>query len=213
MKNIDSVISLIVPASLAGLLALYGLRRLLDEQAKRWRGAKGEREVQRTLKRLFSKSAHNLYLPLPGSGRLTEIDHIVLTSAGLLVVETKNYSGDIYGRADESTWTKFNRGKSRTFQNPLKQNQAHIRAVQALNLGVPVIGRVVLAGPARFPKGVPDGVSYLKSLRHDLKELRRGRPSPALEAAWSTLLANARTDRAAQKAHREGLRARYGYER
>ena len=56
------------------------------------------------------------------------------------------------------------------FPNPLRQNHGHTEAVKALVPGVRVIGRVVFTNSARFPQGMPPGVSSLHSLVGDLRE-------------------------------------------
>jgi len=51
---------------------------------------------------------------------------------------------------------------------PLHQNYLHVSALEALELGLPVMGRVVFTDGAMFPKGIPEDVSYLQDLRRDL---------------------------------------------
>lgn len=82
-------------------------------------------------------------------------DHLALTPAGLLVVETKTYSGIILGQPNESTWTQAIGRQRHRFQNPLRQNFAHVRVIEALVPDIPVEGRVVFASHAQFPKGLP----------------------------------------------------------
>jgi hypothetical protein len=45
------------------------------------------------------------------------------------VVETKNFSGWIYGNEWDSMWTQTLFGKKRQFRNPLRQNYGHVRAL------------------------------------------------------------------------------------
>ena len=71
------------------LLAITALKALFSARLK---GAAGERAVARVLNRLGAVTLHDIILP-DGRGGLTQIDHLVLTQAGLLVVETKNYAG------------------------------------------------------------------------------------------------------------------------
>jgi hypothetical protein len=64
-------------------------------------------------------------------GRLSEIDLIGVGQAGVFVIESKNYSGWIYGNAADRYWTATlnNRTKNR-FYNPIKQNASHIAALR-----------------------------------------------------------------------------------
>ena len=133
------------------------------------RGKLGETRVRKRLNRIWSEALHDVILPASRGG-LTQVDHLVLTGAGLLVVETKNYRGRIFGREREAQWTQRLGRHGITFPNPLRQNHGHTEAVKALVPGVRVIGRVVFTNSARFPQGMPPGVSSLHSLVGDLRE-------------------------------------------
>ena len=61
----------------------------------------------------------------------TQIDHIVVSIYGIFVIETKNYKGWITGSEYGDYWTKNMYGKKYTFRNPLKQNYAHVKALEA----------------------------------------------------------------------------------
>ncbi len=62
----------------------------------------------------------------------TQIDHVIISRYGVFVVETKNMSGWIFGREHDPFWTKTNKGNKLRFQNPLHQNEGHIRALSQL---------------------------------------------------------------------------------
>lgn len=59
----------------------------------------------------------------------TQLDHIVVARSGLFVIETKNFSGTIYGKEKAKTWTQYLGGKKSIFQNPLQQNYLHTRTL------------------------------------------------------------------------------------
>lgn len=65
----------------------------------------------------------------------SQIDHIVFSVYGIFVIETKNYSGWIYGGENSENWTKNVYGNKYLFRNPLKQNYAHLKALQEV-LGI-----------------------------------------------------------------------------
>lgn len=83
-------------------------------------GARGEAAVARRLRRSCAEVANDLILR-DGRGGLTQIDHLALTSDGLLVVETKDLGGLIFGQAHDRTWTQCIGRQKRTFENPLRQ--------------------------------------------------------------------------------------------
>ena len=189
------------------LLAIAALKVLFSARLK---GAAGERAVGRVLNRLGEAALHDIILP-DGRGGLTQIDHLVLTQAGLLVVETKNYVGQVLGQPQDKTWTQRLGKQSFTFQNPLRQNYLHLQALKALTPGVPIQGRVVFTDAARFPKGIPEGVSTLSTLKTDLKTWLKERGNAAeLQSAWARIKASARTDRETRKTHLAAIHAKHG---
>jgi hypothetical protein len=73
------------------------------------------------------------------------------------VIETKNYGGWIFGQEGDACWTQVLRGKKSRFQNPLRQNGLHVKALAAY-LGLPrdVFHSVVFfAGDATFKTPMP----------------------------------------------------------
>lgn len=62
------------------------------------------------------------------AGQSCQIDHIFINKFGIWVIETKNYSGYIYGNENQREWTQtlaFGNEKNK-FYNPIKQNATHI---------------------------------------------------------------------------------------
>ena len=78
----------------------------------------------------------NCYLP-KDDGTTTEIDVILIHSTGIFVIESKNYSGWIFGSEDGKTWTQTlpnGRGRARKehFYNPIMQNNTHIKCLKKI---------------------------------------------------------------------------------
>lgn len=74
---------------------------------------------------------HDLYLKKP-NGNSTQIDVFVATKVGIIVIEVKDYSGWIFGNANQTNWTQvlsYGREKYR-FYNPVMQNKRHITELQ-----------------------------------------------------------------------------------
>jgi hypothetical protein len=94
-----------------GIPAVIGLGVLRHLLLPRLRGAAGEAKVGRVLGSLFDQVLNDVIVP-DGRGGLTQIDHVALTAEGLLVIETKNYSGAIFGREGEAQWTQRLGGRS-----------------------------------------------------------------------------------------------------
>lgn len=73
----------------------------------------------------YLRTISNVYVE--NNGNYTEIDVIALTEKGIYVMESKNYKGWIYGRAEDTNWTQcFKNGEKYKFYNPVKQNEGHI---------------------------------------------------------------------------------------
>ncbi len=193
-------------------LALSAILALITPRV---RGKLGEMRVANWLARFIAGEAlHDVILP-DHHGGLTQIDHLVKTGTALLVIETKNYRGQIFGRTFDAQWTQRLGRRSHAFQNPLRQNHGHIEAVKALVPGVPIVGRVVFTDAAAFPQGVPAGVSTLCSLAEDLRAALGPESPPAvrgtdLDLAWAKLKAQADQSPEARHAHRQSLTDRYG---
>lgn len=116
--------------SLLALIALLILTRLL--RSARIKGRLGERAVARALSRLDPAtytSFHDLYLPRPDEQGTTQIDHIVVSPFGIFVIETKNHRGRIFGSKNQAEWTQQIYKDKYSFQNPLHQNNLHVRAL------------------------------------------------------------------------------------
>ena len=62
------------------------------------------------------------------NNEFSQIDLVLVTSEGIIVIEVKDYSGWIYGSGNNTNWTKvLSYGKKKyKFYNPIKQNQNHI---------------------------------------------------------------------------------------
>ena len=71
---------------------------------------------------------NDVYLEI--KGRSSQIDHVVISQYGVFVIETKNYSGAVYGGENAEKWTQYLNGKKYDFQNPIKQNLSHVWAIK-----------------------------------------------------------------------------------
>lgn len=118
------------------------LRKLLKSIFGQSPEDKGLREENRVSKALRAFDAiemeghvlRNLYVP-SGHGNTREIDLLCVTTKGLLVIESKNYAGYIFGDENQQNWTvTLYAGHGRTekhrFFNPIWQNNAHINALK-----------------------------------------------------------------------------------
>lgn len=175
---------------------------------RKTKGPRGEWKVASAINSTGLEALHDVILP-DGRGGLTQVDHLIKTPVGIAVIETKNYSGKIFGQEWEPSWTQVLGRKSFHFQNPLRQNYCHVEAVRALVApGIDVMGHVIFVGDARFQE-MPAGVSGLRDFLRNLRRVR-GVPVPAdVEAGWKEVSTAARRDSATRQAHRRQLRRRH----
>lgn len=104
------------------------------------KGDVGEKCVADILKPLGT--VFNDYILVDENGKSHQIDHILVNAKGVFVVETKNYSGRIYGHENQQQWKQviryskryhYRNHRTRTFThkseeqfyNPVKQNKTH----------------------------------------------------------------------------------------
>lgn len=95
------------------------------------KGKRGERKVAKTLEKYAEKYngyvVNDVIIPSPNGGT-SQIDHVLFCTLGVVVVETKNYSGRLYGTASQQYWTQvlaYGNTKNKMY-NPLLQNKTHI---------------------------------------------------------------------------------------
>lgn len=110
------------------ILALSFVFAIFQEKIK---GILGEKAVARNLSGLPANQYKLLNdIMLKTEYGTTQIDHIVVSIYGIFVIETKNYKGWITGSEYGEQWTKNMYGKKYSFRNPIKQNYAHVKAME-----------------------------------------------------------------------------------
>ena len=155
------------------------------------KGARGEKLVAGRLRKGLPEEyliLNDIYLPLP-DGTTTQIDHVIVSQYGVFVVETKTYSGWIFGDEKSKEWTQSIYRKKSRFQNPMRQNYKHICAL-ADNLGIDksyFIGVVAFTGDCTFKTDMPDGVVYSRRAADYI----RSHNKPTIKASQVDELANA----------------------
>jgi hypothetical protein len=112
------------------IFCLFSFLKYISPEHK---GAIGEAMVARKLKKLPEqeyKVFHNIYLKTREGS--SQIDHIIVSIYGIFVIETKNYSGWIFGSENKEYWTQTIFDNKYKFRNPIKQNWAHIYALKEI---------------------------------------------------------------------------------
>lgn len=130
---------------------------LLKTLVPRWKGESGEHFVTEQLLGLDPSKysvISDLLLPSQGNISTTQIDQVVVSNFGIFVIETKAYSGWIFGDARWPYWTQTLYHHKSRFYNPIRQNYGHIKAVETLvrphSPVVPVVGFIAFPSADRI---------------------------------------------------------------
>lgn len=103
----------------------------------------------------------------------TQVDHILVSRFGVFVIETKDYKGWIFANTMQANWTQVLFRHKFKFQNPIRQNFRHVRAVQDVLDFLPpsaIKSIVVFTGEAKFKTAIPLGVFSLSRFIEYLRE-------------------------------------------
>ena len=136
-------------------------------------------------------------------GGTTQIDHILLSPFGIFIIETKNYTGWIFGTERQKMWTQRIYKKSYKFQNPLHQNYKHQKVLEKIleDLIDPAhLHSVIVFMPdCEFKTAMPNNVfkgakwtHYVETFKAKvisdtkLKRIRRRIEKEMLEKSWKT---------------------------
>ncbi|MDF3934661.1 nuclease-related domain-containing protein [Pseudomonas citronellolis] len=138
----------------------------------------GKGQIGELLVRLFAhwqldkatyRRLHNVTLNTPDG--TTQIDHVFLSRYGIFVLETKNMSGWIFGGEKQAQWTQKIYKRTYKFQNPLRQNYKHLKALEA-TLGVSpehLHSVITFVGGSTFKTEVPacvtQGIGFIRYIK------------------------------------------------
>jgi len=125
------------------------------------------------LKKVLNEISHDriddLLIPNGDEGEI-QIDHLLLTSQGLLIVDIKEAVGAVFGSDKMKEWAVISNKRRYTLSNPQAALYDRIAAVRHIVRQVPVAGRILFLDGAEFTKGVPSLVSNLDELLEEFGE-------------------------------------------
>ncbi len=147
-----------------------------------FKGWIGEIQINLITKFFLNKDAYHLIknVTVPAEGGTTQIDHVIVSRFGVFVVETKNLRGWIFGQEGDAYWTQKIFRHSEKFQNPLRQNYKHTKALSEI-LGIPddkMRPVVVFIGDSTFKTKMPENVTgprrYIQYIRSQVRPVLTG---------------------------------------
>jgi hypothetical protein len=123
------------------------------------------RRLLATVKAISADSLSDIVIP-DGLDGLIHLDLVLLTVRGILVLDVKDHRGSVFAGANMEQWTVMDGPRRISVRNPLGALHDRVHAVEQLvEHEVPVEGRAVFTGDAKFVRGRPDGVVLLAELR------------------------------------------------
>ncbi len=176
------------------------------------KGTLGERFVRSKLASL-DRSHYTIIndLLLPSLGRLatTQIDHVVVSTYGIFCIETKDYRGWIFGSKYNQNWTQVIYHSKKSFYNPLRQNFAHVKALESLiwptHPNVPIFPFVIFPSAERLEVIGTDAVGSAYDIVEKIKAYKHEVLSDTERTVIVHILTTAnRVDKEDRRAHDRG---------
>ncbi len=159
------LVGLVLGGVVLGLLGSWGWRS--------WRKRRARRRLVHAITSIGFEHLQDVLVP-DGNGSTYHIDFLVLTPRGILVVDLRDVTGNVFGGDQMTDWTVMNGAARHTFPNPQGALYDRVAAVKAMSGQVPVEGRVVFTRRARFPKGLPKWTVPVDALRSEFPPADRG---------------------------------------
>lgn len=163
LQSLITITSIVWPVALLLVLAfISGTSWFKETAGKVYVYLYAQRKLQQEGYRILK------HFELPTENGNIAIDHIIVSSYGVFIVETINLRGWITGVAHHQTWKQEINGQLHKFPNPLMHNDLHIKAMfKMLNLDDHHAHRVIMfTGDTVFKSEMPENVvrnwGYLK---------------------------------------------------
>ena len=179
------------------------------------KGRIGERAVRSVIGKDLDEETYIEFhdLIIPSRSGTTQIDHIYVSVFGIFVIETKNYTGWIFGSEKQSKWTQVVYKQKHYFQNPLRQNYAHIKALsELLQLSEEKFhSMVVFLGDCELKTQMPPNVCRIRQAASYIRRFQTILLLPQeIEAATAVLSSNEyQADDEKLQAHTKRLQERH----
>lgn len=179
------------------------------------KGRIGERAVRSVIGKDLDEETYIEFhdLIIPSRSGTTQIDHIYVSVFGIFVIETKNYTGWIFGSEKQSKWTQVVYKQKHYFQNPLRQNYAHIKALsELLQLSEEKFhSMVVFLGDCELKTQMPPNVCRIRQAASYIRRFQTTLLLPQeIEAATAVLSSNEyQADDEKLQAHTKRLQERH----
>ncbi|HUL82311.1 MAG TPA: nuclease-related domain-containing protein [Gammaproteobacteria bacterium] len=146
--NSDYLIALAALLAAAIVVAFFLVRLWLRRRGPRLGQALQDVAIDRL---------QNVLVP-DGMGGQIQVEHLLLTANGLVVIDVKEFEGTIFAGERMAEWTVIGARGRFTFPNPLGTLYDRVAALKQIVRDVPVVGFVLFGAGADFTKGRPKDV-------------------------------------------------------
>lgn len=161
---------------------------------------------------------NNVYIP--NKNGTSEIDIILLHEKGIFVIESKNYSGWIFGNEQQYKWTQcFKNGRKEYFYNPIQQNKNHIIALSNyLKLNSKFIKSIIVFSERCELKRVPLNTSeytiiqrnnLINAINYDLNHRNNIFNTDQIKMIYTKLIPLTNVSQEIKKQHIEEIKNKY----
>lgn len=152
-----------------------------------------EYKLNRLIKNLGRESLHNVVIP-DGMDSKVYIEHLILTSEGILLLSVKRYRGTIFAADSIDYWTQVVGKKSYKFENPLHQLENDVLALSSYIKNTRLSSKVLFINGSSFPKGKPDSVISVQEVKAQAREYSAGEIPDHVRTDWQRLHELAQAD-------------------
>ena len=170
-----------------------------------------QRHLHKVVGNLGVEFLRDVVLP-DGVEGLAFIDYLLLVPNGVIVLDTHNIEGHLFGGESVDQWSQVVNNRTYKFNNPLYLNETRCQAVswninnslQGLDAAADSQNKILVQGwlafsnAGNFPKGIPQHVSMIDDLKNNLADLLRNQQSVSdgLRHVWKDLHSLSITTRA-----------------
>lgn len=202
-------------------------------KSKKLKGKIGEVLTEEALDRfekynkdIYGKTLRNVYVP-KSDIETSEIDVVYVTARGIFVVESKNYSGWIFGSEKDQYWTASlpaGKGKSikNKFYNPLKQNDSHIKYLRGYlkqlypGKDFKIFSLIVFSERCKL-KSIPQSSSHIiiqrnnlyKTIKDIVKREELSLTNEQVDEIYGKLEGLTKVDKETKQAHIDNIKENY----
>ncbi len=120
-------------------------------------------DFKRTVKKISSEYKRQVIIP-DGLDGFIELEHLLLTPHGLLVIDYRDVKGTIFPGENLEQWPIMHEGRRTSITNPYSTMKHRVTAVKGMVTDVPVNGFLVFPDAIEFGNKPPENVLKISEL-------------------------------------------------